>query len=371
MASTKQPATSLLCPWFGDLLPAAPTYGIEKHHLQQRDSHAATSYDKTVATKGSRRVTETPEMTNSYTTRNGRTAKRGVFLDGVWHCDFYTCQKPQHKRCKFFLWNDDAKVREEAAVLGNSRTEPDAPAPVTPRKKEPFALPPTPQTRNDVPDRRNTKEPANIKHEDSFDWSSSNDEELLKAEQDMLELPPFKTPKKAPRTDSLTSPGKRRFSQTTAQTATADETWPLSDDVFTTPSATHKSMSSGLLSPSTTPANRATQHFLPEPEPSTLASEVLDILRGSRIDPAVERELVDLLNRHDLRTQGIIKGRDITRLAVQAKDKKIAELQARIATLEAEKETNKRVISHLKHDMAASPRKGQGRNAPRRQQPEA
>ncbi|KIX93114.1 uncharacterized protein Z520_11171 [Fonsecaea multimorphosa CBS 102226] len=332
-------------------------------------------------------------MANSYTTRNGRTAKRGAFLNGVWHCDceprmpadkfqvknggknhgrwFYTCQKPQHKRCKFFLWNDDAKVREEAAVLSNSRTEPNLPAPLTPQKKDPNALPLTPQTRQDVRNRRDTKEPANIKHDESFDWSSSNDEELLKAEQDILEKSPFQTPKKAPRTESLTSPGKRKFVQAAAQSATADETWPLSDDVFTTPSTTHPSKSSGLLSPSSTPANRATQHVLPETEPSTLASEALDILRGSRIDPEVEKELVDLLNRHDLRTQGIIKGRDITRLAVQAKEKKIAELQARIAALEAEKETNKRVISHLKHDMAASPKRGKGRSAPRGEQPEA
>ncbi len=26
-------------------------------------------------------------MANSYHTRNGRTSKRGLFLDGVWHCD--------------------------------------------------------------------------------------------------------------------------------------------------------------------------------------------------------------------------------------------------------------------------------------------
>ncbi|KIW77481.1 hypothetical protein Z517_09927 [Fonsecaea pedrosoi CBS 271.37] len=326
-------------------------------------------------------------MANSYTTRNGRTAKRGAFLNSVWHCDceprmpadkfqvknggknhgrwFYTCQKPQHKRCKFFLWNDDAKVREEAAVLSNSRTEPNVPAPVTPQKKDLPALPPTPQTRRDK------KEPANDKHDESFDWSSSNDEELLMVEQDMLEKAPFQTPKKVPRTESLTSPGKRNFMQTTEQTGVADETWPLSDDVFSTPSATHESRGSGLLSPSSTPARRATGYALPEPEPSTLASEALSILSGSRLSLEVERELVDLLNRHDLRTQGIIKGRDITRLAVQAKDRKITELQARISALEAEKETNKRVIAHLKQDIAASPKKGKGRSTHRGQQAEA
>src|SRR5882757_9592918 len=26
-------------------------------------------------------------MASAYTTRNGRTSKRGVFIEGVWHCD--------------------------------------------------------------------------------------------------------------------------------------------------------------------------------------------------------------------------------------------------------------------------------------------
>jgi translation elongation factor EF-Tu-like GTPase len=92
-----------------------------------------------------------------------------------------------------------------------------------------------------------------------------------------------------------------------------------------------------------------------------LASEALAILSDSQLSSKVENELVGLLNKYDLRTQGIIKGRDITRLAVQAKDKKIAELQTRISVLEGERETNRTVITHLKHDIATSPTKGRGR----------
>ncbi|KIW92372.1 uncharacterized protein Z519_07356 [Cladophialophora bantiana CBS 173.52] len=332
-------------------------------------------------------------MANSYTTRNGCTSKRGAFLDGIWHCDcdprlpadkfqvkkkcknhgrwFYTCQKPRPERCDFFIWNDDAKIREEAAVLSNSRSEPIAPILHTPQKKDPSALPPTPQTGPNNINRQQTKEPVHFKHEESFEWSSSNDEELIKAEQDMLEKTPFQTPKKAPRTGTLTSPGKSTFVQAADEAVPASEAWPLSDDIFTTPTTTYQFAGGGLLSPSSTQVKRAAQHMLPETEPSTLASEALNILRNSQISSQVERELVDLLNKHDLRTQGIIKGRDITRLAVQVKDKKIAELQARISALEAEKETNKRVISHLKHDMAASPKKDKGRSTRRGQRPEA
>lgn len=135
--------------------------------------------------------------------------------------------------------------------------------------------------------------------------------------------------------------------------------WPLSDDVFATPSTSYKSSTTGLPSPTNTPAKLASQlnHPQPEPEHSALATEALTILRGINLSAHVEKDLVELLNQHHLRTQGIIKGRDITRVAVAAKDAKIAELQARIATLEAERETNRTVISLLKQDMATSPKR--------------
>ncbi|KIX01316.1 uncharacterized protein Z518_09041 [Rhinocladiella mackenziei CBS 650.93] len=324
-----------------------------------------------------------------YKTRNGRTSKRGAFIEGVWHCDceprlpadkfqtknggknhgrwFYTCQKPQHKRCSFFLWSDDAKFREEAAVLSNSRSEPPGP-PQTPGKARSNIVPPTPETRP-----RNDKQatekypkdgghPEKLKHKESFEWSSSNDEALLKAEQELLlDRTTFETPNKAPRTASLTSPGKRTLGQMSERPSAVGETWPLSDDVFATPSTSHKSTGTNLLSPTHTPSRGPPQATRSEPEPSSLASEALAILRGVNLSSHIESDLVDLLNKYDLRTQGIIKGRDITRLAVQAKEEKIAELQARISALEAEKDTNRRVITHLKHDMATSPKKGKGR----------
>ncbi|EXJ56504.1 hypothetical protein A1O7_06848 [Cladophialophora yegresii CBS 114405] len=336
-------------------------------------------------------------MATSYTTRNGRTAKRGLFSEGIWLCDcdprlpadkfqtkkgtknhgrwFYTCQKPQNKRCGFFLWTDEAKIREEAAVLSNTRSEPNAPVtPKTPQKQTSIAEIPTPQTKTGYAQIQHadnadqTKTPGHFELEESFDWSSSDDEELLKAEQEALQKTPFDTPRKTPRTDELTSPGKRALSRPPAQVVRRDETWPLSDDVFTTPSTSHKSHGTGLLSPSNTPASRPIQSGAepPEAEPSSLATDVLSILRSSdsQISSWVEAQLVDLLNKYDLRTQGIIKGRDITRLAVQAKDRKIAELQARISALEAEKETNRRVISHLKVDIATSPKRAKGRGMP-------
>jgi hypothetical protein len=231
--------------------------------------------------------------------------------------------------------------------------------------------PPTPQTRprdNETKPQDKPQLPTRIDGEDSFNWSSSDDEALLKAEQQMLEQTPFETPKKVARTEVVNSPGKKSLLQGSARPARGDDLWPLSDDVFATPSTSRKSEVSGLLSPSETPAALPGQvdDSRLGMEPSALAAEALEILRksGTLVSHQVEAELVELLNKHDLRTQGIAKGRDITRLAVQAKETKVAELQSRIDTLEAERETNRRVISHLKMDIATSPKKATGKSYP-------
>ena len=154
-------------------------------------------------------------------------------------------------------------------------------------------------------------------------------------------------------------------------------TWPIStpsndDDVFMTPTTSNRY--NGLLSPTATPAKIPSQLENQsrlvgnDTSNSTLATEVLKILAPIPLDSSVQFQLIELLNRHDLRTQGIAKGRDITRLAIQSKERKIAELQARIAGLEAERQTSRTVIAHLKQDIgasAASPKKGRGRFAPR------
>lgn len=285
----------------------------------------------------------------------------------------YTCQKPQHKRCGFFLWADDAKVREEAAVLNNSRSE-YPPHPQTPKKANTAAAaaaPPTPETNKRLTNVRERisnpeTEPGTADHEDNFGWSSSDDEGLLRAEQKLpLDQTHFETPHKVARLTALSSPGKRTYRE--MDTKSGDrEGWPLSNDVFATPATSRFSSSIGLFSPSATPARHISQPDTRESaaEPSALAASALKILSGVALSSEVEKNLVDLLDKHDLRTQGIIKGRDITRLAVQAKDAKIAELQARIAALEGERETNRTVISLLKHDIAASPKKGGHRKMP-------
>ncbi|KAK6432641.1 hypothetical protein LTR95_011183, partial [Oleoguttula sp. CCFEE 5521] len=94
-----------------------------------------------------------------------------------------------------------------------------------------------------------------------------------------------------------------------------------------------------------------TRHVNPLLNPSStsdLTTSALSILSTTSIPPEPLAQLRALLNQHDLKTQGIIKGRDITRLGLKAKDAKIAELQARIASLEAEREVERGVIRSLR-----------------------
>ena len=66
------------------------------------------------------------------------------------------------------------------------------------------------------------------------------------------------------------------------------------------------------------------------------------------IPPDVLSNLRGVLSKHDLKAQGVVKGRDISRMALKAKEAKIVELQARIASLEAEREVDRGIIKGLK-----------------------
>ncbi|ETN37252.1 uncharacterized protein HMPREF1541_08243 [Cyphellophora europaea CBS 101466] len=335
-------------------------------------------------------------MASRYVTKNGRTAKRGIFMGGVWHCDcdsrlpadkfqtknggknhgrwFYTCQKPQPSKCGFFLWEDDAKVREEGAVLANSRTEPTSPR--TPKKigkavqtklTSPVQLA-TPSTKSRSPVKLEAVPPP-VDIDNAWSSDSVNDEDLASA------LEEFETPRKAGRTDVVTSPGKKRTtSAISAKSDASSVTLPPdheADDVFCTPATIKKPGSAlfplqptGLASPNITPSmtvhkgSTATGTATESAEAGPLATSALQLLQPTITLPTqLETQLIDLLNRHELRAAGVAKGREITRLAVQAKERKIAELEARIHGLEQEKETMRSVVQCLKSDIATSPKR--------------
>ena len=247
--------------------------------------------------------------------------------------------------------------------MNNSRSEPR-----TPERKDSTRLPSpeavTPHTPSNA-----TRKPASVPTSSSdntqsteeafYEWANSDDDMELVKVADQSSMPPPETPRKSVKTDALSTPGKRRWDEMTWSTPTSDK-----DDVFTTPSTGLNCRglfsASGLPSPADTPTPQRFKDM--RPESSELATEVLDGLRGLHIDLSVEAVafLKGICHKQTLKTQGIAKGRDISRMAIKAKDLRIAELQIKIAALEAERETNRAVIRHLRRDMELSRAKDVG-----------
>ena len=280
----------------------------------------------------------------------------------------YTCQKPQHKRCGFFLWDDDAKPREEAALLCNSRTEPS-----TPTKHHTLPLypeldpPPTPtntQARSaswSGPSKSPLKSPATSKDPyDSFDI----DDEALSKVADEVSMPPPVTPRKAIKSHARLSPGKGRFEP--------DSPGSDADDIFTTPSTGMRGRTlfsnAGLMSPAETPTPSRFKDMLKGPDlgkrppvleapdlaskahDSKIGTEVLDLLRDLSVElnkEAIEGVL-NIGSRWNLQLKGVEKGRDVSRKVIQDKNVRMTELQARIDALEAERENHMAVIRNLR-----------------------
>lgn len=265
-------------------------------------------------------------------------------------------------------------------VLSNARSEP-RPAPQTPTKAPgprrrsnssgnrsgtatPNPVTPrTPSKAFDLAARKSRSTTADA-GKDSFEWPSSDEDELFKAADRaaVTTMPAPETPRKAQKTDRSGSPGKRRH-EAMENSAGAWPT-PTTDDVFTTSATGMRGMdlfstasAAGLLSPAETPTphrfkDAAVGVGAEEPE---LVRDVVNTLHDAavRMDSAAMAAVKAVLNKHVLKVQGIAKGRDISRLAIKAKDATIAELQARVAALEAERETNRAVIRHLRRDMEA------------------
>ena len=325
--------------------------------------------------------------------------KNGGKNHGRW---FYTCQLPQPKRCDFFLWDDEAKAREAAAVLNNSRTVPGLAAPVTPSKPLPGTGLVTPQTGSrykgwdseevrtpyTIPSKvTNVTAPLEQKNEtqatattttdgsdeEFFDWPASDEEDLEKAAEAASNnqtsaqknmLPPPETSRKAVKTEALTTPGKRRYDDMDA--AGERKVYPTpatglnGDDPFATPNTTTKAgtglfatKATGLESPVETPTPIRYKD-VPLGTDSELASEILTTFAAHAVAlPADARDAVkSICNRHVLFTRGIMKGRDVSRAMVKSKDEKLVEMQVEIEGLKSERETNRAVIRHLRRDMA-------------------
>ncbi|KAF2462994.1 uncharacterized protein BDR25DRAFT_246763 [Lindgomyces ingoldianus] len=328
------------------------------------------------------------------------TAPRGLFENGTWRstgdCNprnpavhfqvkkagantgrwFYTCQK--HKddptNCRFFLWDDDAKPREERALLNNSRTEPGRTAQDTPAQTQRLPEPPPPYTAEVGPSetpRKRTRtfiEGDHDENEDEFAFDQGDVALTNELEQVARDV---ETPRKAVRIDANTVPGRRKLPWTRAEPAdgmpTPQSEPRVSKDLFPTrfsapgssfltpskyegPDNGHSSRRTPASSPFDTPTPTRHRDAGLDSSDDDLVRDVFGLLREEDValDEQAEKSLSSLLSKSVLRTQGIIKGREYTRLTLKAKDAKITELQHRVTTLEAELEAEKALVKHLR-----------------------
>jgi hypothetical protein len=197
--------------------------------------------------------------------------------------------------------------------------------------------------------------------DEAYSWDESLDNEvgsLLGGSSSSTTRPkqPIFTPNKAPRTATNTSPSKRKLDDVFNDDED-DKPPPYSESAPTTQSSsTTASLSFSSVEVSATPTPRrykdvlSAQGATSHNQPSDLASNILSILdRHDVVVPTTARgELVASLDQHHLKTQGIIRGRDISRMALKKKDEEIQALKARIERLETEREMDKVVISCLR-----------------------
>jgi len=316
---------------------------------------------------------------------------------------FYTCQNSEGRRCGFFLWDEDAEPREKAAVLSGRRGEPteaakpshsrvleegaqqmasqmstqsqEAPPPYSyVADSMPTGSPATLGRSNASNNARNNKRSLtetefefDVDDEDAFPW------DLTGREADELERRasrPPETPRKAIKTTAYATPattGKRQLpwlDQTSERTPNPPET-PSKSITLPTPSKSNTLPTphrAGMITPrtsttSTTPTpSRFHNPLATSSTSSSFTSEVFTLFNsGSAYLPQeTANQVRSILDNHDLKYQGVVKGRDIVRLALKARDAKVAELNARIASLEAEREFDRARIRglRLRDDMA-------------------
>ncbi|KAL4897637.1 hypothetical protein BDV59DRAFT_168160 [Aspergillus ambiguus] len=319
---------------------------------------------------------------------------RGLFSNGVWYCNcpkrlpaakletrnhgqnhgkwFYTCQLPPHQRCDFFLWVSDAQAREKMTVLSNSASESSIPGPQTPSKpprtgrtglltpqtERPFRTGPAPVLATPS---RSAKARMMSEDTDEFDWGDTVDDDDF---EKLLSQPPRQpdfghnpaadasfassdftySPRKTPRTDSFTSPGKRKFSGMERE----DAMTPTSLFSSHTPSQSFPP-SSMDISETPTPSKYRNALAADSEDTSELARQVVKVLEshGTVVPRRAMEELTALLNRHDLKMKGVVRGRDISRAAVKKKENEISILNERIASLEAQREMDSSVFEGL------------------------
>lgn len=354
-------------------------------------------------------------------TKSPVSSNRGLFIDSVWQCEckprlpaerfqvkkegpnkgkwFYTCQNSnkdvtQSRGCGFFLWAQDARLREEAAVLGNSRSEPRSTARKSKTTMESNAFVDEPIEESiearfaaigddDLDSTLSDEEPSPSKRSSHANQTGAKRTSNMagfddRAARSTNSSVPMETPRKAPKLSN--------GYMTPDDTANADRTKPISVeelgpitplqlkgksriDQLVTPRAARsasnfsaafsiepQSAASILLAETpglTTPINQQSDPLDHPPSTpqkarhydalehsdttdSELVKQIMAVLEPVKVPPDIRGNLRDSLSLFELRAEGVRKGRDLSREAVKERDRIIAERDATIVALQSQ-----------------------------------
>ncbi|PQE04354.1 Zinc finger GRF-type protein [Rutstroemia sp. NJR-2017a BBW] len=306
-------------------------------------------------------------------TRNGPV--NGLFSDGMWICNcsprlpavhfqvkkqgpnngkwFYTCQEPKESACGFFIWEDKAHTREMAAVIKKTSTL------VDPENDKRTLEGHATASNKWMDDLRK-------KSDDEFGaWPLREEEEdkIIERVEQVIPGSFPQTPRKPVHSNPLT-PGSKRKREDKNDEANAlptPATVQRDEDVFGTPATRRlrggmwdgnersaKRFKDALATPSETPSALEKKTGRELHLNYDITEDVLELLKDQHIDSEVETKLREILNRHAMKISGIVKGRDITRVALKTKDSTISELRQKISALESERDLSSAIIKQLR-----------------------
>lgn len=195
---------------------------------------------------------------------------------------------------------------------------------------------------------------------DEFGWDDEGDTEELaevfdssQATEPIISQPNFhpESPSKAARTPRMTSPGKRRLREFAYENSTN------SSSAMATPRSSRSTTSSRF------PPSSAELCMTPTPSKyrdvlstatkggsSDLAKEAIGLLEGCDdvLSNRARDQLIDLLDRQELKTKGIRHARDMARNLIRKKDNEIATLREKLSNLEAQREVDRNVINSMR-----------------------
>lgn len=288
----------------------------------------------------------------------------------------YTCSN-RDTGCKFFLWDDDARARENDRA-SEPKLIPQPPTPrTTPRRSSRInptppsaqAPPPTKRRISDL-DLDSSASDFESEDEDEVEVDDGNDDD----DNDLDEISynwngpitrahGVSTPRKERRTSARTSPSKARFPRTGLATpisgagrrffaeAMAETNDEDGDDIFNTPPVF--SARNNIFAPLATPKSAA--RLLGSPGRGLrddLITDVFALLTKHNVNlKESARELRELLKRQVWQKEGISQGREVARQALARKTEECEELKAQVEELDAEKADAEREQETLRSQM--------------------